>query len=544
MSNYEYTPDQQAAISSNASMVITACPGSGKTTVVAEKIRREVGALPSYQGVIGITFTVKASKELKARCKRDGCDTKSSFFGTIDHFCLSEIIHPFLARILGKKKVPLECTSIKELPQNVKDQLTTILSEPDGTPENDFVHFEEDIKLLFDNGIVLLELLGIVANQVIQISPACQRYIKAKYRSVYIDEYQDSSEAQHALFLQLLDLGLVGVAVGDVQQSIYAWRGSDPSYIQELTRKDDVFEHHIVDINHRCHSSITNYSNRLYDDSCDLIETDHIRVYRRCYEGTQAAVVTGINESIKKAIENNYVCSYSDIGILVRNNSTLEYFANGLDMPFRIFDEDPLAIRNTKTCNLFSHLLRYRFDEHHRLNDVIEYLSTVAPFPTNKLTEVRKLVSSIGEKDDQELASQIIAVTNQFLDVALESSDSNLIREICSESRMLKHYKPVIDSEVQVMTLHKSKGLEFDLVFHVDLYDWIHPKRKFIRGCYDEVFDDWDQELNLHFVGITRAKEHCVLVTSTQRFNSDYQLKNAKASQFLSLPGLDGLYLP
>src|SRR5690554_5107696 len=119
MSDFSFTPDQTAAISSNSNMVITACPGSGKTTVVAEKIRNEVKDLPSYRGVIGITFTVKASKELRSRCKRNACDTKMSFFGTIDHFCLSEIIHPFLARVLERKKHQLECIKRDEIPKCV-----------------------------------------------------------------------------------------------------------------------------------------------------------------------------------------------------------------------------------------------------------------------------------------------------------------------------------------------------------------------------------------------------------------------------------------
>ena len=97
----DFTPDQKAAIESRANMVITACPGSGKTSVIVEKIRREVTILKSYQGIIGITFTVKASKELKERSKRDGLDTKASFFGTIDHFCLTEFVFPFIARSLS-----------------------------------------------------------------------------------------------------------------------------------------------------------------------------------------------------------------------------------------------------------------------------------------------------------------------------------------------------------------------------------------------------------------------------------------------------------
>ncbi len=120
---FNYTPDQQAAIDSNSNMVITACPGSGKTSVVVAKIRNEIPELKNHRGVIGITFTVKASKELKKKCKKDDFNTKSSFFGTIDHFCLSEIIMPFAKRIWGVTENRLECITYEELDEAYKANL-------------------------------------------------------------------------------------------------------------------------------------------------------------------------------------------------------------------------------------------------------------------------------------------------------------------------------------------------------------------------------------------------------------------------------------
>ena len=96
-----YTEEQKEAIKPQGSLVITACPGSGKTAVIAQKIRNELQSLKPYQGVSAITFTRKASKELEERCRKDDSDTKASFFGTIDSFCLSEILYPFLNQVLG-----------------------------------------------------------------------------------------------------------------------------------------------------------------------------------------------------------------------------------------------------------------------------------------------------------------------------------------------------------------------------------------------------------------------------------------------------------
>ena len=84
------------------------------------------------------------------------------------------------------------------------------------------------------------------------------------------------------------------------------------------------------------------------------------------------------------------------------------------------------------------------------------------------------------------------------------------------------------------MTLHKSKGLEFDVIFHLDLYSYIIPS----FGAYDNV-TQWNEDLNLHYVGITRAKQVCFLLSSTQRLRPDKPALNAKVSEFLSLNNLE-----
>lgn len=95
----EPTNEQKAILNYNGNTVVTANPGSGKTYTVVEKIGKVLHDLPSYKGIIAISFTNKASDELKKRCKRKGINAKSSFFGTIDKFYISEIIIPFASHL-------------------------------------------------------------------------------------------------------------------------------------------------------------------------------------------------------------------------------------------------------------------------------------------------------------------------------------------------------------------------------------------------------------------------------------------------------------
>lgn len=81
------------------------------------------------------------------------------------------------------------------------------------------------------------------------------------------------------------------------------------------------------------------------------------------------------------------------------------------------------------------------------------------------------------------------------------------------------------------MTLHKSKGLEFDVVFHLDLYQWTLPSYQAVKGDQKEM----RQSINLHYVGITRARNACILLTSTQKFDPrNNNVKDATVSEFLT----------
>ncbi|HBI9096905.1 TPA: ATP-dependent helicase, partial [Acinetobacter baumannii] len=77
----------------------------------------------------------------------------------------------------------------------------------------------------------------------------------------------------------------------------------------------------------------------------------------------------------------------------------------------------------------------------------------------------------------------------------------------------------------------------------IDLDDWSFPYREY-TGSFDDppVYPQYKQDLNLHYVGITRAKEYCLLVQTTKRFNKQGVEKNTQPSDFLTLPHLETLY--
>ncbi|RMO78293.1 UvrD-helicase domain-containing protein [Pseudomonas syringae group genomosp. 3] len=540
---FTYSKAQNAAIDCPDSMVITACPGSGKTTVMVEKIRQEFNNLKPYQGVIGISFTIKSSKELGDKCKKNGADIRSSFFGTIDNFCLAEIIFPFLARLYGASDQDIACLQYNQLKDEYKVNLPDLSKSDINLITDDYGSYESEFIEHYRKGFILLEAVTVIACKILERSEACKRYIKARYRSVYIDEYQDTSEPQHTLFCALHSLGLKSVAVGDTQQSIFAFRGSNPAHLLALVTDTSNFKHHVIDINHRSHPSIINYANRLFSPQCQLIPvvTTDIQVYHRCFNGTQEDVASQLNDWIKKAARIFKIEDLSQVAILVRRNGSIDRLQRNLKLPARFYKDDPLSQVASPLGRFFSSLLYFYFDHRKLVERILEDFSLLKTTPA-KLRSLRRSIHDLRDLQPNNLPSAFLEIAHWFRFPKENHVEIEALEQTISSQEEILHYESTRPGEIQVMTLHKSKGLEFDLVIHLDLYDWVFPTRKYTGNFDDGVFPDWDQDLNLHFVGVTRAKKWCVLITSTQRLNFEGDTKRGAASQFMNIPGVAGLH--
>ena len=124
--------------------------------------------------------------------------------------------------------------------------------------------------------------------------------------------------------------------------------------------------------------------------------------------------------------------------------------------------------------------------------------------------------------------------------MAFNKESVELLERILNNRILYESYKEAEKDEIQIMTLHKSKGLEFKVVFHLDLYKYIMPREgRSKNGIWG--YTDFNQCLNLHYVGITRAIDTCILITSTFRYNSDGIIKQGIDSDFLIRNGLNSL---
>jgi DNA helicase-2/ATP-dependent DNA helicase PcrA len=536
---------QRAIIEEPDNCVVIAAPGSGKTFVLSEKIKLLLKELPNYQGVIAISFTNKASQELKNRALSNGTEPKNSFFGTIDKFCVTEIILSFGKQIFGFPQKEFKVIDKKNFKSNITDDETIRILNSISHVNSDSLTDEQIqcLQHLFVNeGIVVLNFLGITANYIIENSISCRNYIKAKYSHIIIDEYQDSDFEQNKLFLKLTELELTGIAVGDIRQAIFGFAGKKSSFLSELTKRDG-FKSLSLTRNFRCHISISNYSQLFLKTGIETLnpvlgETDEIRVYEKQVTGSEIDIAKWI-EKVIPIIKNKYsIENKNEIGILVKNKRSGKIIDTNLALPHRFVSETPLDWDVSYSSNLFSSLLYFGYDEN---KTAFELLRSFFDIYNNKQL-VKKLLPILqtfrqylngydcqdGEEKKSVLSSFFLEIANIIYPNKTDNNSIQLLNKVLSSNEFLMSYFPPKDNEIQILTLFKAKGLEFDLVFHLDLYSYILPQE------YGGKFKDINQDANLHYVGITRAKKCCILLHSTERHKSSGGISNANPSLFLS----------
>ncbi len=525
------TREQKNVMNFDGSLVAIAKPGSGKTTVLSKLIKRILPDFPLHQGVIAISYTNKASDELKKRSTSGGIDIKASFFGTIDKFCDSEIIIPFLPHLWGRPEEEIVVTKISDLPENEQETFSGIA---ENTVSLDQLkgHLGA-IRSRFKKGVLFLETNGVLAQYTIKNSPACQRYLKTRYTYIIVDEYQDSGIEQHELFLKLQSLGLTAIAVGDPDQSIFGFSNKDPKYLLSLPKKKE-FTTFPITKNHRSHPSIINYSLKFLDEEAELIETGETRMFHKHCAGNTASISTWIDEYIPQLVDKYEVEKFSEIGILVRGGGTGKEINSSLRSKHRYFDTHSLENHLSLWARIFVALLSYRYNDNYTVQDIIENSGT--RIPVSELRKVKAKIRKVREIADVVLYDQLVEIAKALLPKATSEEAVKLLTE-SDPATLPEFFKAAEDDEIQIMSLHKSKGLEFDIVFHLDLHEWVLPTKRPGPG------NDWDnpeyptleQDTNLHYVGITRARKACFLCTADKRVNWKGEVKQARPSEFLGI---------
>ena len=237
-------------------LLILAGPGSGKTRVITYKIAYllEQGKAKPWE-VLAITFTNKAAKEMKERLhnliEEDIKGMQISTFHSFglrvikeyyDFFGLDRtftIIDESDSISLIKKIIKeLNLDEKKYIPRAIKNKISGAKNEllnPEGFKVFARTPYDEDVvkiykkyeeKLKRNSSVDFDDLLMLPIELFRKDKEALEHY-QNRYKYVFIDEYQDTNEAQYLLSKMISDKYKNICVVGDESQSIYSWRGAN-----------------------------------------------------------------------------------------------------------------------------------------------------------------------------------------------------------------------------------------------------------------------------------------------------------------------------
>jgi DNA helicase-2/ATP-dependent DNA helicase PcrA len=188
------------------------------------------------------------------------------FIGTVHGFALSHVIAPYARCVLPELRPDFRIAAQDEWRQSVETAYSKIIADDDDpharwrfaiekrrrdvdrtnpawrgrNPELvDFIEaYEADLRR---RGLIDFDDMPLIAFRMIQAHPWIQQSLQARFPILFVDEYQDLGHALHELVLKLcFDVGVRLFAVGDADQSIYAFTGANPELLIGLTHRPGV----------------------------------------------------------------------------------------------------------------------------------------------------------------------------------------------------------------------------------------------------------------------------------------------------------------
>ena len=600
--NLDYLNDRQkeAVLYGDGPLLILAGAGSGKTSVLTKRVAyliKERNVSPS--NIVAITFTNKAAKEMKERIikevGKEGYDIQISTFHSFGLRIIKEnyeklgyeknftIIDSDDSLTVVKKILKdMGIDSTRFNPKFIKNQISSCKNEM-VTPEKykNLVNDElSDITykvykryqdtLLRNNSLDFDDLLIKPIELFNKYKEVLENY-QELFKYVFIDEYQDTNEAQYILSKMISAKYKNICVVGDDAQSIYSWRGANFKNILNFEKDYKNAKVILLEQNYRSTKTILNAANSVIKNNINKKDknlwTDNgtgekIKYVRTNDEKDEALYVT---REIRNLVNNGV--SLDDIAVLYRTNAQSRTIEEGFlnsNIPYRIVGafafysrkeiKDLLAylklIYNTKDDVSLMRIINYpkrkigaKTIENLSMDAVLNGTSMFDVISSGKELEFKKLILEMKEK------SEVLSLT-ETIDMVLDLSGikSELESEHTLEADIrlenLNEFKSITKTfeeesgiasledflnevslvsdvndqknddlpKVTLMTIHAVKGLEYKYVFVIGMEENIFPH---VNSCEED--GGIEEERRLCYVAITRAKEKLYLVNALRR---------------------------
>lgn len=604
---------------------IIACAGAGKTGVVTRRIVNILKSKPDVlpENIVAFTFTRKAAEELKSRIyeigKRELGNTKGfahMYIGTIHGFCikmLQEYIPEFqkydvLDEIHTKLFVERyydECGMCDlDLKKYVETDLfisvMNILNENWFEQDNwnditktAFKKYQDKLyaEKKFDYALILREMINQLEN-----NREFADIIKSKVKYLTVDEYQDINPIQERLIQKVKRFGANLCVVGDDDQTIYQFRGSDSRNILTFRDRYEIDNYIVLGENYRSTDGIVDVARR-------VILNNNNRLPKTMESSCQTPYDIGdiaYEEREDTELEYEFIASridklheigipYSEMAILLRKKKVSTQIAEKLEeheIPYVV--EGMNELFSTKECQAAKGIYDYLNGELTATELYQKWLQVDYSFDKKELADCLQVLAVIDIKElklysdlnlqqiyhdflrklslveDGRVETEIILYNlGKFSQVIADYEVINYtlkpkskLKNFCSflkytatgyypEGHLSNSYiKP---DAVSIMTVHQAKGLEYAAVFIPQLNKNFFPAQRIGgKGIWHVLNRDWiadaerfdgdiEEERKLFYVAVTRAKKYLYLSRSKNT-------RDKRVSEFL-VEARDSSYL-
>lgn len=407
-------------------------------------------------------------------------------------------------------------------------------------------------------------------------------YLSNRYKYIIVDEFQDTNIAQYELLKSISSKSIVTV-VGDEDQAIYGWRGAEVENMMKFP-EDFRAKTIVLNINYRSYKKIVQYSQHLIENNT-LRYKKEIKAHHTLkgdFEildfGNDKEEARFIASQIKHLNENIGI-PLNEIAVFYRINSQsklIEEFLRNTSIPYQVIGD--VAFYQRKEVKSIIYFLRLAVNENdieafkkiinmppkgigkNTIDFIVEKARTenglksfmdtlmfnqeISPSKKFKLFnfwnkiqklknfDIEYLKSFLEEegyfdyikRDDLKNGSDRMENVNKLLEELEEVKDIN--EWLNYASLMSSSEKQNRDNAVSLMTLHSSKGLEFDYCFLTGVVDGLIPRIKdSLYETYNEIFSketgtelkQYEEERRLFYVGITRARKGVYILHSRKR---------------------------
>ena len=612
---------QEAAQTTQGALLILAGAGSGKTKVLTSRIAYMIQHGAVAGKILAVTFTNKAAREMRERLSRMvGENTvKYMWVGTFHSICgriLRQDIEHYAfqtGKSLDKnftiydetdslavikqaiKKINLDDKIyapklVKAIISNAKNKMqdayTFATFARDFKSQNIAKIFELYENTLNNNNAIDFDDMLLITVKLLEQNPEVREKYFKKFQHILVDEYQDTNQAQYQLVKALYTNLQADVpetrslcVVGDVDQSIYSWRGADFRII--LNFQNDFPNAKVVKLeqNYRSTANILNAANA-------IIENNEERVDKVLYSQKGDGEKISLYEAQDEADEANYIVrsirdtsdNYNQFAILYRTNNqsrALEEALIAAGIPYRIYGglkfydrkeikdaiaylklvynpDDSQSLRRIVNVpkraigeTTLKHLQEYADENDLSLFGSIKDVDNISAIKSGTATKLKDFATLIEKFQEAQKRYSL----PEFLGLVLERSgylkelhesntdeDEVRIENLQELVNVANEFEPEEEDNIlgeflaQVSLVSDIDGMD-EIANNVTLMT-LHASKGlefpivFLAGCDEGIFpsarcsnttSELEEERRLMYVGVTRAETKLYLTTAKRR---------------------------